>query len=85
MFSTGYEISIKTIIMVRLQPVTCSPVNNHSSKVPSHGPVPMVSKSYRVHLVQYLSCQSFIGFSADGETIIALVTLKGVELEVAPP
>ena len=80
-----YEISIKTIMMIRLQPATSSPVNNHSSKVPSHGPVPMVSKSYRVHLVQYLSCQSFNGFSADGGAIIALVTLKGMELEVAPP
>ena len=75
-------------MMIRLQPVTCSPVNNHSSKVPSHGPVPMVSKTYRVHhveYVQYLSCQSFNGFSADGGAIIALVTLKGMELEVAPP
>ena len=71
--------------MFRLQPVTSSPVNNHSSKVPSHGPVPMVSKSYRVHLVQYLSCQSSNGFSVDGGTIIALVTLKGMELEEAPP
>ena len=61
MLRTFYKISIKTIILIRLQPVTSSPVNNHSSKVPSHGPVPMVSKSYRAKLVQYLSCQSFNG------------------------
>ena len=55
----------------RLQPLAASPINNHSSKVPSHGPVPMVRHLSKKNLDD--TSNIFVYFAIDQYPLLMII------------